>query len=153
MKNHVVVMVTDRIIVVDGVGLQFDFPAPNNLWSVQWHEGQGYMQFTDDWNHPLTESDYEADVAPWVRRWEAEKARLETEANRPPTPEEEAEWRLAEINARLAEIDAARSRPLADLVLGIDVEFSIAKLQVLEDERAELATEKMKLQEQLAECE
>ena len=60
----------------------------------------------------------------------------------PPTPEELAALRLGKINARLAEIDAARSRPLADLTLGIDADFATKKLQALETERAELAEEK-----------
>ena len=70
----------------------------------------------------------------------------------PPTGKERAEKQIARINARLADIDSARSRPLADLALGINVTFSTAKLQAIEEERASLAEEKMELQEQVQAC-
>ena len=57
------------------------------------------MEWTDDLNHPLTSVDYAQDVAPFVELWEAEKARLEAEAQRPPTLEEAKAAKLAEINA------------------------------------------------------
>ena len=57
----------------------------------------------------------------------------------PPTPEELAERRRGEVLARLAAIDAARSRPLADLALGQDEAFARQKLAALEAERAALA--------------
>ena len=56
-----------------------------------------------------------------------------------PTEAELAERRRGEILARLAGIDAARSRPLADLALGLDEGFAQQKLEGLEAERAELA--------------
>ena len=80
MKQHVIVVPSDRLIIVDGVPLQFDFPVPENLHAVQWHNGTGEMEWTDDINHPLTSADYAEDVAPFVELWEAEKARLEEEA-------------------------------------------------------------------------
>ena len=58
-----------------------------------------------------------------------------------PTEAELAERRRGEILARLADIDAARSRPLADLALGLDEGFAQQKLEGLEAERAELAAE------------
>lgn len=80
MKQHVIVVPSDRLIIVDGTPLQFDFPAPEKLHAVQWHEGSGHMEWTDDINHPLTSADYAGDVAPFVELWEAEKARLEEKA-------------------------------------------------------------------------
>ena len=80
MKQHVIVVPSDRLIIVDGVPLQFDFPVPENLHAVQWHNGTGEMEWTDDINHPLTSADYAEDVAPFVELWEAEKARIEEEA-------------------------------------------------------------------------
>ena len=59
----------------------------------------------------------------------------------PPTPEEEAALRKNEILVRLAEIDTARSRPMADLLMGQNEDFARQKLEHLEDERAELAAE------------
>ena len=110
MKQHVTVVPSDRLIVVDGVALRFDFPAPENMHALQWHEGSGHIEWTDDINHPLTPDDYEADVAPFVALWEAEKARLDEEA----AGAEAA--RIAEHNspeARAARVRAERDRRLA----------------------------------------
>ncbi len=99
MREHVTVVPTDRLIRVDGIPLRFDFAAPGSLRALQWHGGSGHMEWTDDLNHPLTSVDYAQDVAPFVELWEAEKARLEAEAQRPPTLEEAKAAKLAEINA------------------------------------------------------
>ena len=105
MKQHVIVVPSDRLIIVDGVPLQFDFPVPENLHAVQWHNGTGEMEWTDDINHPLTPADYAEDVAPFVELWEAEKARLEEEA----AAAEAA--RLAEYNS----VEATRGRKEEEL--------------------------------------
>ncbi len=94
MREHVTVVPTDRLIRVDGIPLRFDFAAPGSLRALH-----GHMEWTDDLNHPLTSVDYAQDVAPFVELWEAEKARLEAEAQRPPTLEEAKAAKLAEINA------------------------------------------------------
>lgn len=110
MKQHVTVVPSDRLIVVDGVALRFDFPAPENMHALQWHEGSGHIEWTDDINHPLTPADYAEDVAPFVALWEAEKARLDEEA----AAAEAA--RIAEYNspeARAARVRAERDRRLA----------------------------------------
>lgn len=99
MRNHVTVVPADKIIIVNGFTLNFDFDAPINLHALQWHDGAGEMEWTDDLNHPLTPADYAEDVAPFVALWEAEKARLDAEANKPPTLEEAKAAKLAEINA------------------------------------------------------
>ena len=102
MKQHVTVIPSDALIAIDGIPLWFDFAAPATLHALQWHDGAGEMEWTDDINHPLTPGDYEADVAPFVALWEAEKARLDEEANRPPIPptlKDAKAAKLAEINA------------------------------------------------------
>lgn len=109
MKQHVTVVPSDRLIIVDGVALCFDFPAPKNMHALQWHEGSGHIEWTDDINHPLTPDDYEADVAPFVALWEAEKARLDEKAAAAGAA------RIAEYNsepARAARIRAERDRRL-----------------------------------------
>ena len=58
MREHVTVVPSDRLIIVDGQALCFDFPAPENLHAVQWHGGAGEMEWTDDLNHPLTPADW-----------------------------------------------------------------------------------------------
>lgn len=106
MKQHVTVIPSDQLIAVDGVPLWFGFAAPDNLHAVQWHDGAGEMEWTDDINHPLTEQDYADDIAPFVALWEAEKARIDAEANRPPTLDEAKAAKLSEIKAAFAAAEA-----------------------------------------------
>lgn len=109
MKRHVTVVPSDKLIIVDGVVLCFDFSAPENMHALQWHEGSGHIEWTDDINRPLTPADYAEDVAPFVSLWEAEKAQLDEEA----AAAEAA--RLAEYNSeesRAARIRAERDRRL-----------------------------------------
>ena len=82
MKQHVTVIPSDRLIIVDGASLRFAFDTPADLHALQWHEGRGEMEWTDDINHPLTPADYADDVAPFVALWETEKARLGTGKDR-----------------------------------------------------------------------
>lgn len=110
MRNHVTVVPSDRLIIVDGVPLQFDFPAPATLHALQWHDGGGHMEWTDDYNMALDASLYAEEVAPWVTLWDAEKARREREA-----AEAEAQ-RLVEYNsadARAERLRAERNARLA----------------------------------------
>lgn len=102
MKQHVTVVPSDNLVIVDGVPLVFGFAAPANLHALQWHDGAGEMEWTDDINHPLTEQDYADDIAPFVALWEAEKARLDAEANRPPTLDEAKAAKLSEIKTAFA---------------------------------------------------
>lgn len=106
MKQHVTVIPSDNLVIVDGVPLVFGFAAPANLHALQWHDGAGEMEWTDDINHPLTEQDYADDIAPFVALWEAEKARLDAEANRPPTLDEAKAAKLFEIKTAFAAAEA-----------------------------------------------
>lgn len=106
MKQHVTVVPSDNLVIVDGVPLVFGFAAPANLHALQWHDGAGEMEWTDDINHPLTEQDYADDIAPFVALWEAEKARLDAEANRPPTLDEAKAAKLSEIKTAFAVAEA-----------------------------------------------
>ena len=109
MKQHVTVVPSDHLVFVDGFALCFDFSAPKNMHALQWHEGSGHIEWTDDINHPLTPDDYEAYVAPFVALWEAEKARRDEKA----AAAEAA--RIAEYNsepARAARIRSERDRRL-----------------------------------------
>ena len=111
MREHVTVVPSDHLIIVDGTPLQFDFSAPGKLHALQWHGGAGHMEWQDDINHPLTSEDYAEDVAPFVGLWEAEKARREEEA----AAAEAA--RLAEYKsepARAARVRTERDRRLSD---------------------------------------
>lgn len=109
---RVTVVPADRLIIVNGEALCFDYPAPPNLHALQWDEStqSGHMEWTDDYNMTLDVSLYDEEVAPYVRLWEAEKARLTAEA-------EAAEAaRLAEYNsepARYARLRAERDQRVA----------------------------------------
>ena len=109
----VTVVPSDRIIILDGMPLIFDFPAPVTMHALQWNGQQGHIEWEDDYNWPLPAADttaYEDEVAPYVALWKAEKARLEQES-------EAAEAaRLAEYNstaARAARLRAKRDARLA----------------------------------------
>ena len=92
MQNRITVIPADKIIQVDGHGLNFNFPAPANMHALQWHDGTGHIEYTDGQaNRPLTAADYDVEVAPFTALWQAEYDRLEEERNRPLTPEEIAQ--------------------------------------------------------------
>ena len=100
MYDHITVIPADSLISVNGTPCWLAFPAPANVHAVQWHAGAGHVEYNDGTaNAPLTEKEYAAMVAPFAALWEAEKARMEREANSPPTLEEARTAKLAEINA------------------------------------------------------
>jgi len=82
MKTNVTVIPSDRIILVEGQSLRFDFSSPDTLHALQWHDGQGHMEFTDGTNQPLAVQDYQEKVQPFVTLWEEEKTRLDAEAGK-----------------------------------------------------------------------
>ena len=136
---RVTVVPADRLIIVNGEALQFDYPAPPSLHAQQWGGEQGHMEWTDDYNMALDASLYDEEVAPFVALWEAEKARLTAEA-------EAAEAaRLAEYNsdpARYARLRTERDRRVAatdylvmpDYPLGNDAKAAVsAYRQALRD--------------------
>ena len=76
----VTVVPSDSLIIVDGKALVFPFDAPTNLHALQWRGDTGHTEWTDGPNQPLTAEDYDEQVAPFVKLWQAEKARLEKKA-------------------------------------------------------------------------
>ena len=113
MRTHVTVVPSDRLIIVDGVPLQFDFASPPTLRALQWHDGGGHMEWTADYPWPLDADAYAEEVAPWVVLWEAENARREQEAADKAaqeelaynSPEARAERLRAERDTRLRATD------------------------------------------------
>ena len=73
----VTVVPSDSLIIVDGKALVFPFDAPTNLHALQWRGDTGHTEWTDGPNKPLTAEDYDEQVVPYVKLWQAEKARLE----------------------------------------------------------------------------
>ena len=76
----VTVVPSDSLIIVDGAALVFPFDAPTNLHALQWRGGTGHTEWTDGPNKPLAAEDYDEQVVPYVKLWQAEKARLEKKA-------------------------------------------------------------------------
>ena len=99
MRNHVTIIPSDRFMSVDGVPLWFDFAAPASLHALQWHNGSGHQEWTDEANTPLTEADYDLTVAPYVALYEAAYAHLLEEANAPPTLEAARKTALSDVAA------------------------------------------------------
>lgn len=99
----VTVVPSDSLIIVDGAALVFTYVAPENLHALQWRGDTGHTEWTDGPNKPLTAEDYDEQVAPYVKMWEEEKARLEQAA-----AEAEAA-RLAEYNSEAARFERLRA--------------------------------------------
>lgn len=72
----VTVVPADNLIIVDGKALVFPFDAPANMHALQWRGDTGHTEWTDGPNKPLTAEDYDGQVAPFITRWQDEKARL-----------------------------------------------------------------------------
>jgi hypothetical protein len=58
---NVTVVKEDRVVMIDGEGLNFDFELPSNVWSIQWNGTSGHIEFNDGTpNEELTDfSDYQ----------------------------------------------------------------------------------------------
>ncbi len=107
MEEHVTVIPEDGIISVGGLPMQFKFPpvaGHEKVRAIQWHEGSGTLELDGFTSEPLTASDYDRAVAPYVQFWETEKAKREAEK-----AEQEAEYnKLENVKARkLAELSRA----------------------------------------------
>lgn len=105
---RVTVVPADRLVIVDGLALTFDFNAPGRMHALQWDGLQGHIEWLGSGDEPphnelLTAGSYANRVAPYVELWEEEKARLEQAA-----AEAEAA-RLAEYNSEEARFERLRS--------------------------------------------
>ena len=100
---RVTVVPADRLIIVDGYALCFDYPSLDGIHALQWDGECGHIEWEYGPNQPLEAADYDGQVAPFVELWQAEKARLEQAA-----AEAEAA-RLAEYNSEAARFERLRS--------------------------------------------
>ena len=105
---RVTVVPADRLVIVDGQALTFEFFAPGRMHALQWDGKQGHIEWLGSGHEPLrnellTADSYADRVAPYVKMWEDEKARLEQAA-----AEAEAA-RLAEYNSEEARFERLRS--------------------------------------------
>lgn len=105
---RVTVVPADRLVIVDGQALMFEFSAPERMHALQWDGKQGHIEWLGSGdepphNEPLAADSYAGQVAPYVELWKEEKARLEQAA-----AEAEAA-RLAEYNSEEARFERLRS--------------------------------------------
>ena len=82
----VTVVPDDRLIIVDGHALCFDYPSLDGIHALQWDGECGHIEWEYGPNQPLEAADYDGQVAPFVELWQAEKARLEQAAPRQRPP-------------------------------------------------------------------
>lgn len=137
---RITIVPADKLIIVDGVALHFDFPAPQNLHAIQWDGQQGHMEWKDDFNWPLPAADttaFEDEVAPYVALWQAEKERLELESAARATEEAEAEaTRLAEYNSAAAR--AIRLRTARDARLAATDKYLLSDYPISTEDREKI---------------
>lgn len=119
MEEHVTVIPGDGIISVGGIPMQFKFPpvaGHEKVRAIQWHEGSGTLELDDFTGEPLTASDYDRAVAPYVQFWTTEKTKREAEK-----AEQEAEYnKIENVKARkLAELNRAMEEAKASSAVSI----------------------------------
>jgi hypothetical protein len=58
---NVTVVKEDRVVMIDGEGLNFDYNLPANIWAIQWNGTNGEIEFNDGTpNETITDfSDYQ----------------------------------------------------------------------------------------------
>jgi len=44
---NVAVVKEDRVVMIDGEGMNFDFDLPTNIWAIQWDGTTGEIEFND----------------------------------------------------------------------------------------------------------
>lgn len=138
MQNHVTVIPQDKTIIVDGQGLRFDFAAPAALRALQWHNGSGHVEFSDELTPNLIiqgQEDYEKYVRPYVQMWEEIDHNVTTTEQYSELTEEQ------QIKNRLSQIDLESVRPLRAKVSGTSTPEDDATLAALEQEAGALRVE------------
>jgi len=44
---NVCIVKEDKVVMVDGEGMNFDFDLPSNVWAIQWNGSTGEIEFND----------------------------------------------------------------------------------------------------------
>jgi len=44
---NVCIVKEDKVVMVDGEGMNFDFDLPTNVWAIQWNGSTGEIEFND----------------------------------------------------------------------------------------------------------
>lgn len=149
--RDVTAVVADSLIVVDGEALEIAggivlAPGHEGLWALQWHGGQGELEFADRTSRDLPASAWRLEVKPYVDQWEAQKAANEAEEARR-RAEAEAEWnrpenvrarRIEELKSRLSAIDYASMRAVRAIASGTASDADRTRLAELEAQAEEV---------------
>ena len=138
MIINLTVIPDDRFISVNGKGLVFDYPAAANIHAIQWHNGSGHVEFSDELTPNLIiqgQEDYEKYVRPYVQMWEEIDHNVTTTEQYSELTEEQ------QIKNRLSQIDLESVRPLRAKVSGTSTPEDDATLAALEQEAGALRVE------------
>ena len=98
---NVCIVKEDKVVMVDGEGMNFDFDLPSNVWAIQWNGSTGEIEFNDGTpNEVITDfSAYQS----FVDGHATEKQRLADVATQEAT---DAEAALTYADRRKAKYDA-----------------------------------------------
>ncbi len=146
--THVVVIPEDRVIMVDGEAIQFDFPKPDGIRAIQWHEDaeHSHVELANYENAP---ADVNV-VAEYVERFRQEKLRRQQEEEARNLPEDPRVVRMREIKEELRRNDLAWIRPARAKEAGSADANDLALLTILEEIAIDLRAELTLLTEELA---
>ena len=102
MKEHVTVIPSDGIIIVDKIVLPCEFESHiSGLHAIQWHNGKGELEIVNDGNiRNVAVRSYADEVQPYVDIWQSKYDEINTADT--PTFEELKARQLAELNAAFA---------------------------------------------------
>jgi hypothetical protein len=98
---NVTIVKEDKVVMVDGEGMNFDFDLPSNVWAIQWNGSTGEIEFNDG-----TPNEVIADFTAYQSLVDAhatEKQRLADVATQEAT---DAEAALTYADRRKAKYDA-----------------------------------------------
>ena len=97
---RVTVIAQDKLIAVDGVAITpVEMEYDEALHAIQWDEQTGHIEWKMQDGGIQTAPVTEFEITPYVEAWQAEKKRLEAEANMPLSLEEAKAAKQAELSA------------------------------------------------------
>jgi len=44
---NIIIVKEDKVVMIDGEGMNFDFDLPTNVWAIQWNGSAGEIEFND----------------------------------------------------------------------------------------------------------
>lgn len=120
--SKLTVIPADKLIICNGIAIQFEFSSQHNLRALQWEEDKGHMEFDDAPNKKLDMGDYSTIVQPYIDAFAREKARLEAEERR---KEQERQEKYNSEEQRFVRLRAERDKRLAATDYLVMVDYPI----------------------------